>query len=183
MISHICIYIYVYIILIVKCSLERALYNLFLHICWNPVTGLLFQAQELCAWTQLCPSSMGQDGQTFLSRRRTIYVRCRELSDVFFACKIHSWWVQPSIQVLYPCSHFSEQFVPESTEAHKPKSYFDVAPKLYEANPPPGTYDAKGSRGRWPSSCWWLASPARLRGVQGGWPSSIPLWKRHKLRE
>jgi len=30
-------------------------------------------------------------------------------------------------------------------DAHKPKSYFDVAPKLYEANPPPGTYDAKGS--------------------------------------
>ena len=44
--------------------------------------------------------------------------------------------------------HFSGKFGPESTEAHKPKSYFDVAPKLYEANPPPGTYDAKGSRGR-----------------------------------
>lgn len=29
-------------------------------------------------------------------------------------------------------------------QAPKPKSYFDVAPKLYEANPPPGTYDAKG---------------------------------------
>jgi len=84
--------VYVYIILFVKCSLERALYNLFLHICWNPATGLLFQAQELCAWTQLCPSSMGQDGQTFLSRRRTIYVRCRELSDVFLGVAKSIHW-------------------------------------------------------------------------------------------
>jgi len=30
-------------------------------------------------------------------------------------------------------------------DAHKPPSYFDVAPKLFEANPPPGSYDAKGS--------------------------------------
>lgn len=32
-------------------------------------------------------------------------------------------------------------------EAHKPPSYFDVAPKLFEANPPPGSYDAKGRSG------------------------------------
>ena len=30
-------------------------------------------------------------------------------------------------------------------EAHKPPSYFDVAPKLYDANPPPGSYDARGT--------------------------------------
>ena len=30
-------------------------------------------------------------------------------------------------------------------QAHKPPSYFDVAPKLYDANPPPGSYDAKGT--------------------------------------
>lgn len=37
-----------------------------------------------------------------------------------------------------------DSFAVGLAQAHKPKSYFDVAPKLYEANPPPGTYDAKG---------------------------------------
>jgi len=42
-----------------------------------------------------------------------------------------------------------DSFAVRLAQAHKPKSYFDVAPKLYEANPPPGTYDAKGLEIAW----------------------------------
>ena len=47
---------------------------------------------------------------------------------------------------IQPISRFQklDSFAVRLAQAHKPKSYFDVAPKLYEANPPPGTYDAKG---------------------------------------
>ena len=60
---------------------------------------------------------MGEDGQALLSRGRPLHVRCQGLVD--------------SNGV--------------ADEAPKPPSYFDVAPKLYEANPPPGTYEAKGA--------------------------------------
>jgi len=49
--------------------------------------------------------------------------------------------VQESMEMMKP-------FVPEGgryLDAHKPKSYFDVAPTLIQDNPPPGSYDVKGS--------------------------------------
>ncbi len=55
-----------------------------------------------------------------------------------------SWVRRHEAKCFNQTSHLFSQFLYES-EAHKPKSYFDVAPKLYEANPPPGTYDAKGT--------------------------------------
>jgi len=48
-----------------------------------------------------------------------------------------------------PWQRMGKPFCPEGgrfmLEAHKPPSYFDVAPKLSEDIPPPGTYNAKGS--------------------------------------
>eukprot|EP00435_Cladocopium_sp_Y103_P040024 s367_g10.t2 len=61
----------------------------------------------------------------------------------------HKSFVPGPTYVPPPWAKIGKPFCPEGgrfmLDAHKPKSYFDVAPKLYEANPPPGTYDAKGS--------------------------------------
>lgn len=69
-------------------------------------------------------------------------------SPLDFASK-HKSFVPGPTYVPPPWAKIGKPFCPEGgrfmLDAHKPKSYFDVAPKLYEANPPPGTYDAKGS--------------------------------------
>ncbi|CAJ1422577.1 unnamed protein product [Effrenium voratum] len=61
----------------------------------------------------------------------------------------HKGFVPGPTYVPAPWAKMGKPFCPEGgrymLDAHKPPSYFDVAPKLYEAHPPPGSYDAKGA--------------------------------------
>jgi len=72
----------------------------------------------------------------------------KNISTLDYVSK-HKSFVPGPTYVPPPWAKMGKPFCPEGgrfmLEAHKPPSYFDVAPKLYDANPPPGSYDAKGS--------------------------------------
>lgn len=72
----------------------------------------------------------------------------KNISTLDYVSK-HKSFVPGPTYVPPPWAKMGKPFCPEGgrfmLEAHKPPSYFDVAPKLYDANPPPGSYDARGS--------------------------------------